>query len=150
MRLLLDTCAFLWLAQQPAMVSPRAAAAIDDAGNELFVSDVSIWEITLKHSAGRLPLPGAPRRWIPAKLSYHQLQSLRLDHAALYRSGELPRVHPDPFDRLLALHFAGATGRRPALGPLEGLGQDRMRHPQAGRGAVSLIYRPVIPAKAGT
>jgi PIN domain nuclease of toxin-antitoxin system len=84
------------------MVSPRAAAAIDDAGNELFVSDVSIWEITLKHSAGRLPLPGAPRRWIPAKLSYHQLQSLRLDHAALYRSGELPRVHPDPFDRLLA------------------------------------------------
>ncbi len=101
-RYLLDTCAFLWLAQQPAMVSPRAAAAIDDAGNELFVSDVSIWEITLKHSAGRLPLPGAPRRWIPAKLSYHQLQSLRLDHAALYRSGELPRVHPDPFDRLLA------------------------------------------------
>ncbi len=126
-RYLLDTCAFLWLAQQPAMVSPRAAAAIDDAGNELFVSDVSIWEITLKHSAGRLPLPGAPRRWIPAKLSYHQLQSLRLDHAALYRSGELPRVHPDPFDRLLAAQAieAGMTLLSPDT-PLSLLGAARV------------------------
>jgi PIN domain nuclease of toxin-antitoxin system len=126
-RYLLDTCAFLWLAQQPAMVSPRAAAAIDDAGNELFVSDVSIWEITLKHSAGRLPLPGAPRRWIPAKLSYHQLQSLRLDHAALYRSGELPRVHPDPFDRLLAAQAieAGMTLLSPDA-PLSLLGAARL------------------------
>ncbi len=126
-RYLLDTCAFLWLAQQPAMVSPRAAAAIDDAGNELFVSDVSIWEITLKHSAGRLPLPGAPRRWIPAKLSYHQLQSLRLDHAALYRSGELPRVHPDPFDRLLAAQAieTGMTLLSPDA-PLSRLGAARL------------------------
>ncbi len=126
-RYLLDTCAFLWLAQQPAMVSPRAAAAIDDAGNELFVSDVSIWEITLKHSAGRLPLPGAPRRWIPAKLSYHQLQSLRLDHAALYRSGELPRLHPDPFDRLLAAQAieAGMTLLSPDA-PLSLLGAARL------------------------
>ncbi len=126
-RYLLDTCAFLWLAQQPAMVSPRAAAAIDDAANELFVSDVSIWEITLKHSAGRLPLPGAPRRWIPAKLSYHQLQSLRLDHAALYRSGELPQVHPDPFDRLLAAQAieAGMTLLSPDT-PLSLLGAARV------------------------
>jgi len=34
-----------------------------------------------------------------------------------------------PFNRLFALHQQGRTGRRPAFGPLERLGQDRMRHP---------------------
>lgn len=101
-RYLLDTCTFLWHAQQPAMLSPVAVAALNDAGSELFVSDVSLWEITLKHSTGKLPLPDAPRSWIPQKLIHHQFHSLALTHEAIVRSGELPRVHADPFDRLLA------------------------------------------------
>ena len=56
-RYLLDTCTFLWLVQQPAMLSPAAVSAINDPASELFVSDVSLWEITLKHAAGKLPLP---------------------------------------------------------------------------------------------
>lgn len=102
MRYLLDTCTFLWHAQQPAQLSPVAVAAINEAESELFVSDVSLWEIALKHSAGKLPLPAAPRLWIPQKLAWHQLQSLTLTHEAIFRSGELLRVHSDPFDRLLA------------------------------------------------
>ncbi len=86
------------------MVSASAAAAIDDESSDLFVSDVSLWEIALKHSAGRLPMPAAPRRWIPEKLKYHQLQRLPIEPAAIYRSGELPRSHSDPFDRLIAAH----------------------------------------------
>ena len=108
MRLLLDTCAFLWVAQQPALVSRAARDAIDDPANELFFSDVSVWEITMKHSAGKLPLPASPRRWIPAKFAYHQFQRLTLEHEAIYRSGDLPRGHPDPFDRLLAAQAIGA------------------------------------------
>jgi len=79
-----------------------AASALNDAASEVFVSDVTIWEITSKHSNGRLPLPDSPRLWIPQKTSYHQLQQVPLTYAAIYRSGELPRVHADPFDRLLA------------------------------------------------
>lgn len=99
---LLDTCAFLWMSQQPTMLSKAAVAAINDRANEFYVSDVSIWEITLKHSAGKLPLPGAPRLWIPEKFAYHRFRPLSLNHSAIFRSGELPRVHQDPFDRLLA------------------------------------------------
>jgi len=39
-----------------------------------------------------------------------------------------------PLDRLHALHQQGRAGRRPPLGPLEGLGQDRMRHSRRWRG----------------
>ncbi len=99
---LLDTCTFLWVSQQPTMLSDAAGSTIDTPTNELYVSDVSLLEVILKHSAGKLPLPDLPRVWIPEKLAYHQFKSLCLEQEAIYRSGELPRVHPDPFDRLLA------------------------------------------------
>ena len=101
-RCLLDTCAFLWYAQQPGMLSERARAALNDMSNELFVSDVSVLEVTLKHSIGKLDLPDAPRVWIPEKFMHHRLIRLPLTHAAIFRSGELRRIHNDPFDRLLA------------------------------------------------
>lgn len=127
MNLLLDTCTFLWLAQQPSMISAGAALALNDPANELFVSDVSLWEITLKHAAGKLPLPDKPRTWLPAKLKWHQLQSLTLKREAIFLSGELPMAHSDPFDRLLAAQAidAGMTIISPDS-PLSGLGASRI------------------------
>ncbi len=124
---LLDTCTFLWLAQQPAMISPTAANALNDPDSALFVSDVSLWEITLKHAAGKLPLPDAPRKWVPAKLTRHQLQPLPLRQNAIFLSGELPMTHSDPFDRLLAAQAidAGLTVLSPDT-PLSGLGASRI------------------------
>lgn len=53
-------------------------------------------------AAGRLPMPGAPRRWLPRKLARHQLQLLAIVPKAIFLSGELPMTHRDPFDRRLA------------------------------------------------
>jgi PIN domain nuclease of toxin-antitoxin system len=127
MRYLLDTCTFLWISQQPDRLSSAAAVVFNDAGNELYVSDVSLWEITLKHSTGKLPLPASPRTWIPEKFSYHKFKSLSLDQDAIYRSGELPRVHLDPFDRLLAAQAmeSGMTLLSPDA-PLSLLGASRL------------------------
>ena len=102
MKLLLDTCTFLWLAQQPDKISSTASDLIDDPTNDLLLSEVSLLEIVMKHSAGKLPLPDVPRKWISTKLNYHQIVNLPLLAEVMFRSGELPRVHPDPFDRLLA------------------------------------------------
>ncbi len=102
MRLLLDTCTFLWLAGQPARLSAAATAAINDPQNELFLSDTSVWEIVLKHTAGKLPLPETPRLWIPKQAEFFQLQTVRISLSALFTCGELPPTHLDPFDRLLA------------------------------------------------
>lgn len=127
MRYLLDTCTFLWTYQQPSLLSAEAAAKINDANIELFVSDVSIWEVTLKNSTGKLPLPDAPKIWIPEKFAHHQFKPLPLTHEAIYRSGELPRVNVDPFDRLLAAQAmeGGMTLLSPDL-PLSLLGASRI------------------------
>jgi len=126
-RYLLDTCTFLWLAQQPDMLSARASELLDNAVADLHVSDISIWEITLKHSAGKLPLPEVPKKWIPRKFVYHKLRSLPVTREAIFRSGELPRMHADPFDRLLAAQAieSGLTILSPDT-PLSLLGASRI------------------------
>lgn len=104
MRLLLDTCVFLWLATEPSRLSQAATNALDDEQNELFLSDVSIWEITLKHKAGKLPLPDAPRVWVPEELQFHGIQSVPIVSEAMFVAVELPGDHRDPFDRLIGAH----------------------------------------------
>jgi PIN domain nuclease of toxin-antitoxin system len=115
LKYLLDTCTFLWLAQQPSQITAAAAAAIDDPANDLGVSEVSLMEVVLKYAAGKLPLPDAPRVWIPERLEFHQLGLLSLTPEVIYRSGELAKAHVDPFDRLLAAH-AIETGM-PVISP---------------------------------
>ncbi|CAN5473720.1 type II toxin-antitoxin system VapC family toxin [soil metagenome] len=102
LKILLDTFAFLWLANEPEKLSARAAAAIDEDGSDLFFSETSIYEIVIKHRTGRLPLPNFPRVWIPTQIEAFQLETVTIQPDAIYRSGELPPVHNDPFDRLLA------------------------------------------------
>jgi len=126
-KLLLDTCAFLWLAQQPTMLSKSAAAAIDEPGNELFLSDVSVLEVVMKHSAGKLPMPAPPREWFPDRLEFHQVTTIPQRETVIYMSGELPRVHNDPFDRLIAAEAieSGMTVVSPD-GPISDLGASRI------------------------
>ncbi len=101
MRLLLDTCTFLWLAGDPSRISEAARAAIDEPSNTLYLSDVSVWEMVLKNAAGKLPLPQKPRKWIPKQTAFFQIERVPIEPDALFRSGELPRLHAVPFDRLL-------------------------------------------------
>lgn len=55
MTLLLDTCAFIWLTQEPEKLSAAAQAAINDSSNSLVFSHASAWEIhpqTQRREAG--------------------------------------------------------------------------------------------------
>lgn len=127
MNLLLDTCTFLWLALPQGKLSAEAIRLIDEESSTLFFSDVSVWEICLKESSGKLPLPGAPRTWLPSRLAFFQVKRLSLEQNAIFRSGELPRLHADPFDRLLAAQAieCGMTILSPDT-PLSGLGASRI------------------------
>jgi len=101
MNCLLDTCVFLWLALEPARLSKRAVEAINSAPKRFF-SSAGLMEIAIKHSAGKLPLPENPRAWATSRMAFFQIDLLPMDAEVVFLSGELPRLHSDPFDRLIA------------------------------------------------
>lgn len=100
MKLLLDTCAFLWLAGGQRL-SPEATAAYRDPGNDVWLSAASVWEITIKYTAGRLALPEPPNRLIPTERRLRGIRALAIDEDAALQLLRLPALHRDPFDRML-------------------------------------------------
>ena len=101
MKILLDTCEFLWLVSGDAKLSPAFAAAIRDPANQVFLSTVSFWEISVKHSLGKLPLPQAPAQFILQQRERHLIAPLALEETAVMQLDGLPSLHRDPFDRML-------------------------------------------------
>lgn len=101
MKILLDTCTFLWMVGDPAQLSQGVRELIVDPGNDVYLSAVSSWEIALKHSLGRLPLPQSPARFIPAQREAHGVDALPLGEEAALHLARLPKMHADPFDRML-------------------------------------------------
>jgi len=57
LRLLLDTGLLLWWVANSESLSEQARALISDPENTVFVSAVSLWEISLKESLGKLRVP---------------------------------------------------------------------------------------------
>lgn len=101
MRMLLDTCALLWFLRNDEELSESAAVAIEDPTNEVFVSVVSIWEIAIKARLGKIQVPNDFETGLEQKLTQDGFTLLNVNcrHAAGVFT--LPRVHADPFDRLL-------------------------------------------------
>jgi len=98
--LLLDTCAFIWLCSEPEKYEDTVGETINKAG-KLFLSDASIFEISVKHASGKLSLPDAPRKWIREQVNTWDIVSLPLIQEVIFLSAELPLHHKDPFDRLI-------------------------------------------------
>lgn len=102
MTLLLDTCTFIWLCSDPAKLTSAAIKALDSPSNDRHLSTASIWEISIKHHSGKLPLPQEPSSWIEEQLALQQIDVLPLQRDVIYRATALPPVHRDPFDRVIA------------------------------------------------
>ena len=101
MKILLDTCTFLWLISDAPQLSSTARAQFSDPENEAYLSAVSSWEIALKHDLGKLPLPDSPERFVPEQRANHDIASLVLNEQATFHLHRLPKLHRDPFDRML-------------------------------------------------
>ena len=101
MRILLDTCTFIWLAEGDPDLSSRAQEAIVDPSNEVYLSPASVWEIVIKQSLGRLELKLPAERYVPEQRHLHRVDTLAVTEEAALQLGKLPNHHRDPFDRLL-------------------------------------------------
>ena len=101
MRLLLDTHVFLWYITADSKLPAPFRVAIQDPGNEVFLSAVSVWEAVIKCGLGKLPLPGAPAEYLLQQRAAHGISPLPVDEEAMSHLTGLAPLHRDPFDRLL-------------------------------------------------
>ena len=66
MNLLLDTAVFLWLIAGDERLSEPARSLVRDPDHRVWLSAVSLWEISVKQKAGRLTLPGPAWSYVTA------------------------------------------------------------------------------------
>jgi PIN domain nuclease of toxin-antitoxin system len=100
-KLLLDTCTFLWLITDATDLSAVARQRFADPANEVFLSAASAWEIGVKWRRGRLPLPQPPPSFVPDQREAHGITPLPIDEESALHVTRLPDLHRDPFDRML-------------------------------------------------
>ena len=100
MRILLDTQMLLWVLGNRRRIAQSALDAIEDTANDILFSAASIWEIAIKSALGRIDFTIEPEVIARAALTtgFAELP-VRWSDAA--RVATLPRLHRDPFDRLL-------------------------------------------------
>jgi PIN domain nuclease of toxin-antitoxin system len=96
-KVLLDTHILLWWLDADPILSQEAIGVISNPENTIFVSAVSLWEIWLKQSLGKLRLPAD----FLQRLAAESFESLPLTAAQTAHVGQLAWVHRDPFDRML-------------------------------------------------
>ena len=103
MRLLLDTHIALWAVEGATKLGERARALIASRENDVFVSVVSVWEIAIKHplqrgSVNDMPISGRTAADLFQRAGYAVLP-VSVTHVTAMDT--LPRLHGDPFDRML-------------------------------------------------
>lgn len=103
--LLLDTHIWLWYAEGDADRLPAASVKkLDRVRREegLRVSSISVWEVGIQHSKGRIQLSAPLRDWIRTALAPAGITLLPLDADTAAESTLLPgEPHGDPADRFL-------------------------------------------------
>ena len=101
--ILLDTCVFLWLNEDPAALPVLVMDLIrkTPVGNR-FVSAMTALEIAIKARKGRLQIPGSqPRLWFDAAVAERGLSVIPITVGIAFRSASLPDLHKDPADRVI-------------------------------------------------
>ncbi len=98
MRLLIDTHIALWAMSGISNLNTDVLAMLADGDNEVFVSVVTPWEVTIKHARGKMKLDG------DKVISYVEASAFKLlpiSAKHVQHVKRLPLLHQDPFDRIL-------------------------------------------------
>lgn len=101
MKLLLDTHTFLWFIMGNSKLSTTARNYIEDTSNDKYISIVSLWEIAIKNSIGKLNLSGSFASVISSQIQLNGFEILDISFQHLVLVSSLPFHHRDPFDRLI-------------------------------------------------
>ncbi|MDR3070420.1 MAG: type II toxin-antitoxin system VapC family toxin [Propionibacteriaceae bacterium] len=101
MKYLIDTHIIIWSLTDPKKISAGVRKVLVDERNDIFFSPISLWEISIKFSLGKLDLGGLEPQVILEKLSSSFIECHPPSPHTSASIHQLSRVHNDPFDRLL-------------------------------------------------
>jgi PIN domain nuclease of toxin-antitoxin system len=102
--IVIDTHVWLWLLHEPSQLSNAARAQIEikEAQNGILVSAISVWEIAVKSSLGKLALPLPIDDWYALAKSHSGIVIEALNPEDAIASTQLPGdFHKDPADRII-------------------------------------------------
>ena len=101
MRYLLDSHTYLWFSLNSPKLSKAAMGLIENPDNQIFISMARLWEISIKHSLGKLTLSGSYES-IYQEIMEENIDVLPINFWQTNQLNTLPFHHQDPFDRMIA------------------------------------------------
>ncbi len=102
MKYLLDTHTLIWAVTKPQKLSDTVKTILEDTTNDVVVSAISFWEISLKYSIQKLTLEGLVPEDFPKAAVDTGFRLLDLDGTTAGSYHRLSATHHrDPFDRML-------------------------------------------------
>ncbi len=106
MKYLLDTHIWLWASMQADCLSRRIAKVLADSENELWLSPVSVWELTMLCRKGRFRVRPDIATWVAQTLLELRLTEAPLTVEVALAISSINFSHGDPAD-----HFLAATAK---------------------------------------
>ncbi len=102
MKFLLDTHTFIWTLLEPGRLPPAVSNNLRDPNSEVFVSSVSLWEISIKVRIGKMTLVDLSMDdLIPSAKKMGFLFIALTPEEAVSQGNLVENTHFDPFDRML-------------------------------------------------
>ena len=101
LKILLDTQVWLWIFAEPERLSATGRARLRSPANRFYLSAATVWEVVIKHAAGKLRLPDEPIAYLRGRLLETPATLVSITHEHALQLALLPAHHRDPFDRIL-------------------------------------------------
>jgi PIN domain nuclease of toxin-antitoxin system len=101
MRILVDTHYLLWSFIDTLKISEKNYDRLLSEANEVFYSQASLWEISIKYNLGKLLLRGLKPEEFYEELCGSYFKCRPLENEELISFHRLPIEHRDPFDRIM-------------------------------------------------
>jgi PIN domain nuclease of toxin-antitoxin system len=97
---LLDTHIWIWLLEDPSKIAEPVLRQLE-AADALTLSVASMWEIAIKTELGKLAMKASPEAVRDEILREMHASELAIQAVHALGAARLPRLHKDPFDRML-------------------------------------------------
>ncbi len=101
MNILLDTHYLLWAFIDTSKISKTIYNKLISDENEVFYSQASLWEISIKYNIGKLSLKGMTPELFHEEIENSFLKCRFFENEELITFYTLPIEHKDPFDRIM-------------------------------------------------